>query len=76
MKQDVNYKVSTILNNVKKNQRQILTDENKHIRQLDKIEHMQKSLAEDFSFQKETLSASDTLKERTNANFEVIDKEN
>ena len=44
MKVDVNYKVAKIANDLKKSERLLITDENRNLRQIDKLEHMQKSL--------------------------------
>ena len=41
---DVNYKVAKIANDLKKSERLIITDENRNLRQIDKLEHMQKNL--------------------------------
>lgn len=76
MKTDITYKMSTILNTLKKDQRQIMGDENRNLRQLDKIEHMQKALHEDYSAVQISLEAADKLKQRTTLNFEAIEKEN
>ena len=48
LKQDVQHKAATIANNLKKAERQLAADENRNLRQLDKVEQMQKNLAEDF----------------------------
>ena len=72
----MSHKMETNLNNLRKDQKQIITDENRNMRQLDKIEHMQKALAEDFTSVKASLEATDKLKQRASQNFEAIDKEN
>ena len=41
------YKVAIVVNNLKKSERMLVADENRNIRQLEKVEHMQKTLAED-----------------------------
>jgi hypothetical protein len=48
MKLDVNYKVAKIVNDLKKSERLLINDENRNLRQIDKLEHMQKALQEDF----------------------------
>jgi hypothetical protein len=55
MKTDVSYKVAIVVNNLKKSERLLINDENRNIRQLDKVEHMQKTLAEDYQNVKESL---------------------
>ena len=62
MKADVNNKMSTIVNNLKKSERQLITEGSKNLRQLDKLEHMQKNLAEDLTNVKESLEQTDKLK--------------
>lgn len=44
MKMDVNYKVAKIVNDLKKSERLLVNDENRNLRQIDKLEHMQKAL--------------------------------
>jgi DNA-directed RNA polymerase subunit F len=48
MKTDINYKMTSLINNLKKNEKQIISDENRNLRHLEKVEHMQRTLAEDF----------------------------
>lgn len=76
MKTDVAYKVAIVVNNLKKSERLLVADENRNIRQLEKVEHMQKTLAEDFLNVKDSLDATDKLKQRAQANFDAIEKEN
>lgn len=76
MKTDVQYKMAIIVNNLKKSERQLMNEENRNVRQLDKVEHMQKTLAEDFQNVKDSLDQSEKLKQRAIANFDTIDREN
>ena len=55
MKGDINHKMSTLINNLKKNEKQIINDENRNLRHLEKVEHMQRTLAEDYQNVKESL---------------------
>ena len=43
---------------------------------MDKVEHMQKTLAEDYQNVKDSLDLTDKLKTRAQANFDAIEKEN
>jgi hypothetical protein len=76
MKTDVTYKVAIIVNNLKKSEKLLINDENRNIRQLDKVEHMQKTLQEDFQNVKDSLEATEKLKQRAVQNFEAVEKEN
>jgi hypothetical protein len=76
MKADIYNKMSTIVNNLKKSERALVTEENRNLRQLDKLEHMQKGLSEDFTNVKESLEMTDKLKQRAIANFDAIEREN
>lgn len=76
MKSDVGFKMASILNNLKKSERQLINDENRNLRQLDKLEYMQKSLAEDCTNVKDSVEATDKLRQRAVSNFDAIDKEN
>jgi hypothetical protein len=76
MKTDVTYKVAVIVNNLKKSEKLLINDENRNIRQLDKVEHMQKTLQEDFQNVKDSLEATEKLKQRAVQNFEAVEKEN
>jgi hypothetical protein len=44
MKTDVNYKLAKIVNDLKKSERLIINDEKRNIRQIEKLEHMEKAL--------------------------------
>jgi hypothetical protein len=70
MKAEIFNKVQIITNNLRKSERLLINDENRNIRQLEKVEHMQKTLVEDFQNVKESLEQTDRLKERAAANFE------
>ena len=48
MKTDVLHKVSTLTVNLKKREKLIIQEDLRNVRQVDKVEHMQKALAEDF----------------------------
>ena len=76
MKTDVAYKVAIVVNNLKKSERLLINEENRNLRQLDKVEHMQKTLAEDYQNVKDSLDQTDKLKTRAQANFDAIEKEN
>lgn len=47
MKTDIQYKMSALVNNLKKNESHLLNEENRNMRQLEKVETMQKTLTED-----------------------------
>jgi len=72
----VQHKAATIANNLKKAERQLAADENRNLRQLDKVEQMQKNLAEDFQQVRDSLDQTERLKQRAQANFEAVEKEN
>lgn len=76
MKQDIAHNVATIANNLKKSEKQLIIDEKRNIRHLEKVEHMQKTLAEDFNNVKLSLEETEKLQKRAIANFETIDQEN
>lgn len=76
MKQDVQHKAATIANNLRKAERQLATEERRNLRQLDKVEQMQKGLAEDAQQARDSLTQTERLKQRAQANFEAADKEN
>ncbi len=40
MKSDINYKMATNINNLKKNQKQIVIEERRNMRQLDQIDFL------------------------------------
>ena len=74
--EDMQYKFAAILQTVHTKQKIMIQEEDRNLRQLDKIEIMQKSLIEDFQSQKDTLEVADKLKQRTMDNFNTIEKEN
>ena len=58
MKTDVAYKAAIVINNLKKTERVLIADENRNLRQLDKVDHLHKALAEDFGALKDSLEAT------------------
>ena len=52
-----------------------MKEENRSLRQLDKVEHMQRNLAEDYTNVKESLEQTDKLKKRAIDNFETVENE-
>jgi hypothetical protein len=61
MKQDVAHNVATIANNLKKSEKQLIIDERRNIRHLEKVEHMQKTLTEDYHNVKDSLDETERL---------------
>lgn len=47
LREDTLHKVHTIVNNLQKSERQIMADERKHLRYLDRVGAMQRALVED-----------------------------
>ena len=76
MRTDMVYRVQTNTNELRKTERQIMAEEQRNMRQLEKVEHMHKALAEDTQTGKQSLEQIERMKERTNANFELMEKEN
>jgi hypothetical protein len=47
MKSDIVLKMNTIFTDLGRSQKALVREENRNMRQLDKVEHMQKAIAED-----------------------------
>lgn len=76
MKTDVSYKAAIVVNNLKKTERALIADENRNLRQLDKVDHLHKALAEDFTALKDSLDSTQRLQTRAQENFSAVEKEN
>ena len=62
MKSDITHKMLTNINNLRKNNKQVIQEDQRSVRQLDKIEFLQKTLAEDCAHVKEQLDTAERLK--------------
>lgn len=73
---DLNSKLESIVTGIKKEQKAIMNDEDRQLRNLDRLEYMNKYLQEDFVLTRESMKEAQEIKEKSAQEMRAFAEQN